>query len=420
MGKASYRLSFRIDRQAGKTLTAQVADGLREAILTRRFKPGNTLPTKLEMAAELGVNDITIRRALAQLKREGLIAPRPRRGILVCDPTRFSWRGHVLFASWSGPDMYYHTVMAAEITRRLHAQRFLVTDMHLDGAAHANEYPEMRGVLETRSVDLVLVEGGGWIEFQGQGPTVWEVLKRFRLPVVYVDAVHPTAEVSVRPDIGLSTADAYEALAAHCLECGIRSALLAAKDAPRFSAHHPAQALALQMEAQGISCDWLEVTPVAGLRSPESVERGGLRAMQTWLALARPLPDFIYFDDDFIARGALLALTRHGIRIPEDVQVASWANKGLGPVYDKPLTRIEMDPVAHGVTVAEYVLRVLSEGVRPSPLALTPDFIAGATTRRLGQSENRRRALCPAAHKVECSEILSRANPRTTGAGGLT
>jgi hypothetical protein len=57
MGKASYRLPFRIDRQAGKTLTAQVADGLREAILTRRFKPGNTLPTKLEMAAELGVND---------------------------------------------------------------------------------------------------------------------------------------------------------------------------------------------------------------------------------------------------------------------------------------------------------------------------------------------------------------------------
>ena len=95
-------------------------------------------------------------------------------------------------------------------------------------------------------------------------------------------------------------------------------------------------------------------------------------------------------------------------------------SRGLGPVFDRPLTRIEMDPVAHGVAVADYVLRMLSEEVRPGPIELTPEFIVGETTRRLGRSGYRHHRRFPAAHAVECSAIQSRANTRTTGAGGLT
>ena len=64
-------------------------------------------------------------------------------------------------------------------------------------------------------------------------------------------------------------------------------------------------------------------------------------------------------------------------------------SRGLGPVFDRPLTRIEMDPVAHGVAVADYVLRMLSEEVRPGPIELTPEFIVDATTRLRQDSAGR-------------------------------
>ena len=69
-------------------------------------------------------------------------------------------------------------------------------------------------------------------------------------------------------------------------------------------------------------------------------------------------------------------------RIPADVQVATWANRGNGPVFPQPLTRIEMDPVAHGRAIAERVLAVLAGRPPKQPLVLTPQFITGATTRK--------------------------------------
>ncbi len=375
-------LPFRIERQSCKTLTDQVAEGLRHAIITGHFKPGDRLPTKLEMAAELGVNDITIRRALAQLKQEGFVAPKPRRGILVCDRARHSWRGHVLFCAWSGPDMYYHTVQAAEITRRLHAQRYLVTDLHLNAASHMNRYAELRAILETRSVDLVLAEGGQGITFGGSGPSLLDVLADFRAPYICLDDATSATARNRQADIVLSVIHAYRALAHHCRQCGIRTVGIAVMRAPGDPISQRVAMLAAALRATGVQCAWLDVQQPSGFRNPEATERGGLSAMQTWLAEKHDRPDLFYFSDDFIARGALLALVQHGIRIPEDVQVATWANRGLGPVFSKPLTRIEMDPVAHGVIVADVVLSVLEGWNGKTPVVLEPEFIVGETTRK--------------------------------------
>ena len=54
----------------------------------------------------------------------------------------------------------------------------------------------------------------------------------------------------------------------------------------------------------------------------------------------------IVFLDDYVAQGALLAFSVAGIRIPDDVQVITLANKGLGPVWIKPVTRFEVDAAA--------------------------------------------------------------------------
>ena len=89
------------------------------------------------------------------------------------------------------------------------------------------------------------------------------------------------------------------------------------------------------------------------------------------------LPDLIFFRDDHLAVGALLALMAGGIRIPEDVSVVTWANTGLGPAFVKPLTRMEQDNSAIGERVAECVLEYLRTGIFPKDVAVGPKYVIG-------------------------------------------
>ena len=60
------------------------------------------------------------------------------------------------------------------------------------------------------------------------------------------------------------------------------------------------------------------------------------------LSSRRPaLPDLFFFLDDYVAKGALMALAASGVRIPEGVKVIVFANKGNGPVYVKDLMSIK-------------------------------------------------------------------------------
>ena len=74
-----------------------------------------------------------------------------------------------------------------------------------------------------------------------------------------------------------------------------------------------------------------------------------------------------------------MALQHHGVRLPEDVKVVTWANHGLGPVFWKSLARMEMDPYAHGATIAQYVLSFLRGHGLPDDAAIGPRYIDGDT-----------------------------------------
>ena len=58
-----------------RTLWADIAAGLREAIIAGTYKPGDTLPAEHDLAASYGVSRDTVRRALNRLTQEGLLTP---------------------------------------------------------------------------------------------------------------------------------------------------------------------------------------------------------------------------------------------------------------------------------------------------------------------------------------------------------
>ena len=67
-----------------------IADDLRAQIVSGRFTPGETIPKEAELASDYQVNRTTVRRAIAQLRAEGLVTPVKRRGTVVRDRTPVS------------------------------------------------------------------------------------------------------------------------------------------------------------------------------------------------------------------------------------------------------------------------------------------------------------------------------------------
>lgn len=68
------------------TKYSEMAANLRSQIESDRYKPGDKLPTTSELCAQFGVSKITVRRAMDELERDGLISRRRGSGTFVTGP----------------------------------------------------------------------------------------------------------------------------------------------------------------------------------------------------------------------------------------------------------------------------------------------------------------------------------------------
>lgn len=72
-----------VDREKNAPPYEQIADMLRHAITSRRLDPGERLPAEAKLAEYFGVARMTVRRAVQELRDEGLIVSASGRGVAV-------------------------------------------------------------------------------------------------------------------------------------------------------------------------------------------------------------------------------------------------------------------------------------------------------------------------------------------------
>jgi GntR family transcriptional regulator len=78
----------KIIRGPGRTVHGQIEDWLADAIASGQLRPGDRLPTEQDLAAWLGVSRMTLRQALAELAKRGLVTRTVGRsgGTFVAEP----------------------------------------------------------------------------------------------------------------------------------------------------------------------------------------------------------------------------------------------------------------------------------------------------------------------------------------------
>ena len=358
---------FPFDRTRRSSLSDQMSDGLRQAILTGRYVSGEKLPTTLEWAKMLGVSIRVPEAAIARLVSEGLIVARRRRGCVVAERGNApNWKGHVLVVVPDSDACYYSAVQLGRVRARLSAAGYLVSSMTvLHGKGKTERFKYDIAPLEfalRQSVDLAV------LIFNYRRSSIARAIARTGVPFVEFADAAPSRLAGCVGSVCLDRQSAMQALATKCMETRIRSVTqvrlyVGAMDAPVLST------------LPGVKfTDWRIRRESEYQGYNEGMVRDTMEAFQRRFATKGKcwLPDLLFFSEDHAASGAFMAMLANGIRIPDDVRVVTMANWGLGPVFPVPLTRLEMNPYAHGDALAQMALDYLAKtkpiGVRHVPL----------------------------------------------------
>ena len=102
--------------------------------------------------------------------------------------------------------------------------------------------------------------------------------------------------------------------------------------------------------------------------------------------LAHETPDVVFFLNDHMAFGGLVAAQSAGLSVPEDIGIVGFNALDLNTVLPMPLTTMETPRRIMGVTGARQLLARLNGIDAERALTLPVKFIPGATTRRCTSS----------------------------------
>src|SRR3984885_11445641 len=90
-----------VHRQGGVALWRQIVGKLQGDIASGGLKPGTRLPTEATLSAQFGVNRHTVRRALEELSRDGLVRVEQGRGSFVAeDVLDYTVEARTRFSEW--------------------------------------------------------------------------------------------------------------------------------------------------------------------------------------------------------------------------------------------------------------------------------------------------------------------------------
>ena len=359
-------LKISLDKSGGKLLSNELAEWLKDAIRRGEFGPGSVLPGSQVLATAASVGENTARRALAILAEEGWAMPKRHIGSVVRQQgLNTLTRKRVLFYTVDQYYCYYIAQMISSVRSGLIKSGIDASMASVCGVSGENECIQLESFLKERW-DLVLEIGASRRPRQMIESSGWSF-------VCIYDGIRrsPSASPNCVGEANYWTGAALGDFARACAKKGIKTVL---------------QVLGLPnpydvTDMLAVSNIEVRTLRVKNPGNPEAVSHGGFHAVRDFFRSwsGKTLPDLVLFTDDYVAQGGLIAMKSLGLSIPEDIAVVSHANKGHGPVWEKPLTRMEMDPERHGAKLAKAISRHLAGKGFPENLTLGSVWHKGET-----------------------------------------
>ena len=358
---------FAVNRSLRVDISTQVTDGLRLAIQSGFYAPGAMVPTVRDFARELGVSIRAPQAAFRALTREGLLVPRRHVGTFVAERRSEVFHGRVVVVDPDTSPTYFNTFIESRLCDRLMSAGYLPQRISAGGKMAVGQ--EGRRGTDVPQLRLALQQKTSLAVIMGKSPDAMER--------VAAEMGVPFAEVGERrPRTPLCVAFAYTPLDAaipavveRLRACGVRSLVQVAGRDEDFFATDAIREACGEVENLKICVD-------AGGLVQQRLVREAMEVFSRRYRRKEDLPDAFLFADDYLARGALLALLSAGIRTGRDVLFITLANDGIIPVHPDPVDYILRDISADADAVADSILRYLESGEKQETIALPTRYIA--------------------------------------------
>ena len=357
-------IPFSIDRDASAPLVEQFVAGVRAAIASGRYRRGDKLPTIEEWSDFLGISPWVPRKGLSILADERAVVVKKHVGAVVLGAAPQAPKGRVLYVTIDTGSIYSRNVMAFWMGHVCANAGYRFDHVSVPSVPCGGD--------ELARLRQVLYDGVDFAVFDGvrRGVEITSLFAERGIPYVTLGRFDGEAKGDVTVLRGASLADE---IVGQIVKAGLKRVIQVGYGL-WFG-----DEVTEKLFRHGLLIERLKLPPVTRDGTVEAFQRAAVEEFTRRLEKGRAwLPDVFVFTDDSVATGALLALSAHGVRIPEDVRVITMSNKGFGPVYTKPLTRYERDNRAIGSAIAKYVLARLA-GRKPALPVLSSTFICGKT-----------------------------------------
>lgn len=330
------------------------------------YVPGDVLPSERDLAGQLKASHLTVRKALEVLAQEGWIRRHHRQGTVVLSRMASGEIAIVvkpeLFAAQYS--MYYRSTTQALMEALHEAKAQWQSKLHLGRTTiDGEDYPA--------TLDLLQKDTLGNLRGVFTFHRLFEVedsLREKRVPVVGMGR-----EVADHV-VGFDTANATALLARHLR--GRRCHKVAVLPIPEDYEENEDVMWAC-LARHGLTTD-----PAWRLPLPHELmtERVGYEMFLRLWASPRH-PDALIVKDDVLGLGILRGILHLGVRVPEELHVATVTNEGIEFPFHMPLTRYEVSPKRQANAAVAMMLQLL-RGEKPpqNEIALKGKLICGATT----------------------------------------
>ncbi len=334
--------------------SAEIAAALRAELVAGALRVGAALPPVDDLRRRFGAGEYAVRHALQQLRDEGFIVLRSRTGARATGKAQMAWKGTVAFVC-QGFGSFYHHSMALHFSRRIEevGWRCVTVFMAIDSDGAPDLSPLQRHL--ANGIDFVV----GVFD----KPMISDLLSSAGVRHVVVNGFardFPKADAVMKCDHSTAFGELIGALKS----ANVKSIL--EFDFERITDRY----FKVQLLKEGFDVHRImHSVATPGRSDPNVIREAGYREVTEFFAEGRHrFPDAILFDDDYFATGGIFALMDAGLRVPEDVRVASFMNKGNEPAFGRRITGFGYAPAEDGPAIADYVAQTLAGGHPRSPI----------------------------------------------------
>jgi len=352
-------------------LVGQFVEAVETGIESGLFAHGERMPTITEWKSLLDVSAFVPRRGMGILAEKGLVSVRRHVGTVVNGLASRKWRGKVLFITHSHGGLFNDSRTAFGMESVIESAGYEFSHVHLPWQDKED------GTFQSEALLRHLANGINFAIVNSANTTLCKMLVDADVKYMILnDYPRELPQATARLNLTAPNAKCARQLTDYWRKGGVRSVLIV--DMKRMM---PERTYTRAFYDAGISVSTLDFCIGERVNALHDLPQAALEGMKDYIDRNLPrkhLPDAIFFYDDFLAMGGLMALAACGLTDPAQIRIATISNKGFASFWFRPLTRIEYDPIPTGNLIARFVLDIL-KGRHPHPPKLPIRFIRGDT-----------------------------------------